>query len=65
MWFLTALSIIGVVLNIRKDRRGFLLWMLTNAGWAVVDFRHRLYAQGVLFTIYFVLSFWGWIRWKK
>ena len=65
MWFLTALSIIGVILNIKKDRRGFLLWMITNAGWAVVDFSHGLYAQGVLFVVYFALSFWGWIRWKK
>lgn len=65
MWFLAALSILGVILNIRKDRRGFMLWMLTNAAWAFVDFRHGLYAQGTLFALYFVLSFWGWIRWQK
>jgi nicotinamide riboside transporter PnuC len=65
MWVLTALSIVGVILNVRKDHRGFLLWMVTNAAWAVVDFEHGLFAQGVLFVVYFFLALWGWISWKK
>ena len=65
MWFLAALSVIGVVLNIKKDRRGFVFWIATNGCWAVIDFRHGLYAQAVLFVIYFILALWGWIRWEK
>ncbi len=65
MWFLTALSIIGVILNIRRDRRGFLFWIVTNLGWAAVDLMHGLYAQAALFIVYFFLALWGWIRWKK
>jgi hypothetical protein len=44
-WLLTVLSILGVVLNIRYDRRGFVFWMVSNLGWAVTDFYHGLYAQ--------------------
>ena len=65
IWFLTALSIGGVVLNVRKDRRGFLLWIVTNLSWAAVDFSHELYAQGVLFVVYFFLALWGLVSWKK
>jgi len=64
-WILTCLSIVGVVLNIRKDRRGFVIWMFTNISWAVIDFRHGLYAQTVLFIVYFFLALWGWITWMK
>jgi len=64
-WFLTALSIVGVILNVKHDRRGFLFWMITNAAWVIVDFRHGLYAQAFLFVVYFFLSLWGWLAWKK
>ncbi len=64
-WVLTFLSILGVVLNIRYDRRGFLFWMVSNLGWAVIDFQHGLYAQSFLFVVYFVLSLWGWLAWEK
>ena len=65
MWLLTALSITGVVLNVRKDRRGFLLWIVTNFFWAFIDFSHGLKAQGTLFVVYFFLALWGWMRWEK
>ncbi len=64
-WLLTGLSIVGVILNICHDRRGFLLWMITNAAWGVVDFRHGLYAQAFLFVVYFFLALWGWLAWKR
>ena len=54
-WILTVLSIIGVVLNIRKNRYCFLLWILTNAGWAMIDFIHGLPAQGnIIFDLFCV-----------
>lgn len=65
MLFLAALSIIGVMLNVHKDPRGFLLWMVTNASWAVIDFRRRLYAQSFLFVVYFFLAVWGWFSWMR
>jgi hypothetical protein len=65
MWFLAALSIFGVVMNVHKDPRCFLLWMFTNACWAVIDFRKRLYAQSFLFVVYFLLALWGWFSWMR
>ncbi len=63
MWILTAISLIGVVLNIKKKKSCFLIWGVTNAAWAVIDFRAGLPEQGVLFTVYFCLAVWGLIEW--
>jgi nicotinamide riboside transporter PnuC len=63
-WWLTALSLIGVVLNIKKQRLCFAIWTFTNAAWAVVDFFAGLPAQGTLFSIYCVLAIWGFFSWK-
>ncbi len=64
MWWLAALSITGVILNVRKDRRGFAVWMFTNTCWALIDLSRGLYAQSFLFVVYFFLALWGWISWK-
>jgi len=65
MWILTALSLIGVILNIKKKKSCFIVWGVTNAAWAVIDFRAELPAQGVLFTVYFFLAVWGLIEWGR
>lgn len=64
-WLITAISLVGVVLNIRQDRRCFYLWIMTNSVWTVIDWSNGLYAQAVLFAVYFVLSVWGAYRWQK
>ncbi len=63
-WILTTASIAGVVLNIWKNEYCFLVWIFTNATWAVIDFKKRIPAQGILFTIYFMLAIWGFIQWR-
>ena len=65
MWALTALSLIGVVLNIKKRKSCFVVWGVTNASWAVIDFHAGLPAQGVLFTVYLGLAVWGMIEWRR
>lgn len=65
MWIVTAASLVGVILNIKKRRSCFVVWGVTNASWAVIDFSKGIPAQGVLFTVYFALSVWGLIEWRK
>ena len=64
-WILTALSLLGVVLNIKKQKSCFLIWGVTNAAWAIIDFRAGIPAQGLLFTVYFGLAIWGLIEWRR
>jgi len=62
---LTILSLIGVVLNIKKRVECFLIWTVTNFSWAWIDFHKEIYAQAVLFAIYTLLSIWGALAWRR
>ena len=64
-WIATAASLVGVVLNIRQDRRCFGIWMVTNAFWAGYDFSIGATAQAALFTVYFCLAVYGFREWRK
>jgi hypothetical protein len=64
MWLLTVLSLIGVVLNIKKKRSCFVIWAFTNASWAVIDYQAGLHAQAALFAVYFCLAIWGLVEWR-
>ncbi|MBG0777652.1 MAG: nicotinamide mononucleotide transporter [Desulfovibrionaceae bacterium] len=64
-WLFTALSILGVVLNVRKDRRCFPVWIVANVGWVVTNLRHGIYSQAVLFVVYTGLSVWGYVAWSR
>ena len=62
-WVVTVMSIVGVVLNIKKKKSCFVIWSGTNGFWAVYDFYIGAYAQSALFTVYFVLAIYGLIEW--
>lgn len=64
-WLLTIASLIGVVMNIRLDRRCFYIWTVTNACWCLVDYHKGLYAQAALFAVYFLLAVYGVYEWEK
>lgn len=63
-WILTAMSIAGVILNIKKLRSCFYIWSVTNLGWMIIDFYYGLYAQAALFGIYLVLAIIGIVKWR-
>ena len=62
-WTTSALALIGVLLNIKKDRFCFFIWAMTNAIWTLVDFKKEIYAQAALQAIYFCLSVYGFVCW--
>ena len=62
-WSLTALSILGAILNVKKKRICFAIYTVANAGWVIVDIYYKIYAQAALFIIFTALSIWGWIEW--
>lgn len=64
-WAIAVLSVVGVVLNVKKLRAGFAVWSVTNGFWAVYDFSIGAYAQAALFTVYLGLALWGLWEWRK
>ena len=64
-WIITAMSLWGVWLNIKKDKRCFYIWIVANFGWIAVDIEAGLYAQAALFGIYSLLSVYGLVEWSR
>ena len=64
-WIITAASLAGVVLNIKKNRACFAIWACTNLFWCIYDFMIGAWAQSALFAVYFCLAIWGIIEWRK
>jgi len=62
-WIITILSIIGVILNIYKNKYCFMIWAVTNFAWMVIDYRAGLYSQSLLFAVYFLLAIYGLWKW--
>ena len=65
MWLVTAVSIVGVILNIYRVRACFWIWIMTNAVWCVYDCWLGAWPQAALFAVYFVLAVWGLLVWKR
>jgi len=65
MWIVTAVSLIGVILNIHKKRSCFYVWTCTNTAWCIYDFCIGAYAQSALFSVYIGLAVWGIWKWGE
>ncbi len=65
MWVVTFFSIVGTILNIKKRKECFVIWLITSSAWCVYDLYIKAYAQSFLFFIYICLAIWGIIEWKK
>ncbi len=65
MWIVTGASIVGTILNIKKMRACFYIWLVTNSLWCIYDFMVGSYAQSALFLVYVSLAVWGIISWKE
>lgn len=64
-WSFTAIAVAGSILNIRKNKACFPVWLVSNAGWIVYNYWKGIPAQSALFVIYTGLSIWGWITWNR
>ena len=64
-WFVSAVSLAGVWLNIKKLRVCFVFWMFSNASWMFIDYAKGIYAQASLNLIYACLAVWGLIEWSR
>ena len=64
-WFLTAISLIGTVLNIRKNILCFYIWLIGDILWCALDFHNGTYGRSLLDFVQVILAVCGIISWKK
>ena len=65
LWSLTALSLLGTALNVKKRISCFYLWTVVNIAWVFVDFQQELYARSVLDGVHLAFAVWGIWDWTK
>lgn len=69
MGTLIILGIFGQILVTKNNRMGYLIWIITDIALAVFNFSQWKVAgaigQGILWTIYLIVSLWGFIVYKK
>ncbi len=63
--FVTAGSIVGIVLLGRKYIENWPTWLLVNAASIALFAYKGLALTVVLYGIFFLLAIWGWIGWRK
>ena len=64
-WVIALLSLTGTVLNIKKKKVCFFIWLFTNICWTIIDLIHGVYSQAFLQFIYVGLSVWGIMEWRR
>ena len=64
-WALTALSLLGTVLNVKKLRCCFYLWTVANILWLIYDIYIGLYSRALLDTVQLGFAIWGIIEWRR
>ncbi len=64
LWLLTALSLVGTELNLKRHRACFWFWGLTNMVWVAHFSWTAQWAPAVLFGWYLVSCVRGWRRWR-
>jgi len=61
----TIVTICATIANVKKKSWSFILYIITDVVWFVVDYRAGLYGQSILFVGYIIIAFWGWYEWTK
>jgi nicotinamide riboside transporter PnuC len=69
LYILIAMGLIGQVLITKNKRSGYLLWVIADIAWAIFNFSQGktlgAFEQGILWSVYFIISLWGYLIWKK
>ncbi len=65
MWIPMAIAVLGTYLNARKNIICFPIWIISNIALIIMNFAIEVYAMVGLFTVYTVISIYGWLNWLK
>lgn len=64
-WTVTAICLAGTVLNVKKNRWCFVLWIFGNVAWLLYDAHSGLYSRAMLDVVQLAFAIWGLIEWRK
>ena len=63
-WILTALSLAGSFLNVKKKVACFYLWAIGEVFWFILDVNNHVYGRAFLDFTQLAFALWGIKEWK-
>jgi len=64
-WLLIICVLTGAFLNIRKNWRGFVLWIIADSVFCLKNFAEGSYAESACFFLYVIFAVMGMIAWRS
>lgn len=64
-WIMSAVALIGTIINAEKNKYGFVFWMVSNLYMTIRFAVIGEFAQMTLFFIYFLLAIRGIFVWSR
>lgn len=64
-WVCTVFAIIGAILNAKRKKACFIIWINTNLFLVVHNVMIQEYAQASLWGVYVGIAIYGLINWSK
>lgn len=61
----TAICLLGTILNVKKCIGCFYLWTIGNILWFIFDIYSKLYSRALLDFVQLCFAVWGIIEWSK
>lgn len=69
MYILIVSCLLGQILVTKNKRSGYLIWVIADGFLAFFNFSQYkntgAIEQGILWSLYFVISLWGYLQFKK
>lgn len=64
-WIAMILSVLGIVLNAKKNMWCWPIWILSNICWLIYFLGKGEYPVIILNVIFGIVNTYGWIQWSK
>lgn len=64
-WCVTAVCLLGTVLNVKKRRECFYLWIVGNIAWLGFDLWSGIFSRAALDIVQLAFSVWGAWEWRS
>lgn len=64
-WIMAAASIFGMILNVKKNHKCFIVFAFTNTAWVIYFLAIKEYAPAFLQLVFLGSSIWGLYEWTK
>lgn len=64
-WFSSGLSIIGVILNARKNIACWYVWLISNITWLIYYLEKKDNPAIVLWIVFTIFNVYGLIMWRR